>query len=89
MNDRFLDVRGLACPLPVLRAAKILRTLAAGQQLVVVATDPAAPADFTQYCRERGYALRHEPGPDGEHRLTVTVPGTPPWPADDSGTDSS
>lgn len=52
-----LDVRGLACPLPVLRAARALRPLAAGDTLTVLATDPAATRDFEAFCAATGHTL--------------------------------
>ena len=52
-----LDATGLRCPLPVLRARKAIRAMAAGATLEVLATDPAAPADFEAFCRETGHAL--------------------------------
>ena len=57
MNDNTLDARGLLCPLPVLRANKSLRTLAVGDELRVVATDPSAPADFRSFCDTAGHDL--------------------------------
>ncbi len=52
-----IDVRGLMCPLPVLKASKRLKFLAAGDQLTVRATDPAAVIDFPHYCNESGNEL--------------------------------
>ena len=52
-----LDVRGLLCPLPVLKAAKRLKSLAVGDVLTVKATDPAAVIDFPHYCNETGNEL--------------------------------
>ena len=57
MSETILDVKGMACPLPVLRANKALRALAAGERLRVLATDRAAVADFQAFCRETGHAL--------------------------------
>ena len=57
MSDRLLDVKGLNCPLPVLRANKVLRGMAAGEKLRVLATDRAAVSDFRSYCRETGHDL--------------------------------
>lgn len=50
-----LDATGLRCPLPVLRARKVLKGLAPGGMLVVRATDRAAPADFEAFCNEAGH----------------------------------
>jgi tRNA 2-thiouridine synthesizing protein A len=52
-----LDTRGLNCPLPVLKAQKAIRALAAGDQLRVLATDPKAPSDFAQFCAAAGHTL--------------------------------
>lgn len=52
-----LDTRGLNCPLPVLKAQKALRAMAAGERIVVLATDPKAPADFVQFCEVSGHRL--------------------------------
>jgi tRNA 2-thiouridine synthesizing protein A len=57
MTETVLDVKGLNCPLPVLRANRALRGLAPGERLRVLATDRAAVADFQAFCRETGHAL--------------------------------
>ncbi len=57
MGESLLDVRGLSCPLPVLRANRALRSLAHGEKLRVLATDRAAISDFRAYCREAGHDL--------------------------------
>lgn len=55
--DLPLDLRGLACPLPVLKANKALRGMAPGETLVLLATDPAAVKDFHAYAQETGHEL--------------------------------
>ncbi|MCM5554501.1 sulfurtransferase TusA family protein [Pleomorphomonas sp. NRK KF1] len=55
-----LDVRGLNCPLPVLRAGKALRGMAPGDVLIVEATDPMAAIDIPHFCREQGHRLTAE-----------------------------
>jgi tRNA 2-thiouridine synthesizing protein A len=57
MSETLLDVKGLNCPLPVLKANRALRGLEPGARLRVLATDRAAVADFHAYCRETGHAL--------------------------------
>ena len=52
-----LDTRGLDCPLPVLKAQKALRALAAGDRLIVLATDPKAPTDLRQFCETVGHLV--------------------------------
>ena len=55
--DRELDVRGLNCPLPILRAKKALSEMEAGLVLRVVATDPGSVRDFQAFCRQTGHEL--------------------------------
>jgi tRNA 2-thiouridine synthesizing protein A len=63
--DRELDVRGLNCPLPILRAKKALGDLSAGQVLKVVATDPGSVKDFEAFCKQTGNELlSHSQGPE-------------------------
>ena len=52
-----LDVQGLTCPLPVLKANKALRGMPPGARLTVLATDPAAVKDFAAFCRKPGTLL--------------------------------
>jgi len=52
-----LDTKGLKCPLPVLRARKALKDVAAGGLLQVLATDPGAVKDFAHFCQTTGNEL--------------------------------
>lgn len=52
-----LDLRGLKCPLPVLRTRKALRGLEPGARLVVRCTDPLAAIDIPHLLRETGDRL--------------------------------
>ncbi len=54
---RELDLSGLVCPLPVLKARKALLALPPGARLAVVATDPMAAIDLPNFCREAGHVL--------------------------------
>jgi tRNA 2-thiouridine synthesizing protein A len=52
-----LDVKGLACPLPVLKAKKRLKELSPGDELEVLATDPSAVEDFKAFSELTGHKL--------------------------------
>lgn len=52
-----LDARGLLCPLPVLKARKRLKALAPGDELHLLADDPAAIVDVPHFCVESGNEL--------------------------------
>jgi tRNA 2-thiouridine synthesizing protein A len=57
VTEALLDAKGLACPLPVLRARKMLNGIPPGALLTVLATDPAAARDFDVFCRQTGHQL--------------------------------
>lgn len=54
-HHRYLDLRGLACPLPVLKTRKALMTMASGQRLLIEATDPLAAIDVPHFLAESGH----------------------------------
>lgn len=55
--DRELDVKGLNCPLPILRTKKTLAEMTSGQVLKVMATDPGSVKDFQAFARQTGNEL--------------------------------
>ena len=55
--DHDLDVKGLKCPLPILRTKKALAEMAAGKVLRVTATDPSAVKDFQAFTKQTGHEL--------------------------------
>jgi tRNA 2-thiouridine synthesizing protein A len=66
--DQDLDVRGLNCPLPILKTKKQLVSMAAGQVLRVRATDPHSVVDFLAFCEKTGHEMvRHGEAGDEFH----------------------
>jgi tRNA 2-thiouridine synthesizing protein A len=55
--DVFLDLRGLACPMPLIKTRQALMVVEAGATICVLATDPAAKADFESFCEATGHQL--------------------------------
>jgi tRNA 2-thiouridine synthesizing protein A len=67
-----LDARHLACPLPVLKARKVLLGMAPGSRLQVLATDPAAKRDFPEFADVSGHLLiEMSDEPDGVFRFVL------------------
>ncbi len=52
-----LDTSGLLCPLPVYKAALALKTMAPGEVLKLICTDPGSLADIPALARQRGDRL--------------------------------
>ena len=65
MAETTIDLRGLKCPLPALRARKALAKMPAGDLLIVECTDPLAELDIPNLVRETGDALEGT-GKEGE-----------------------
>ena len=55
--DTELDVKGLNCPMPLLKAKKTLNDMKAGMILRVLATDPGSERDFEVFARQSGNTL--------------------------------
>ncbi|HZH27869.1 MAG TPA: sulfurtransferase TusA family protein [Azospirillaceae bacterium] len=73
--SRHLDAKGLVCPLPVLRAARLLRAMAAGELLEVEATDPASARDFPAFCAQVGHRLLAAEVHGGVYRFRIEKTG--------------
>lgn len=69
---RTIDARGLRCPLPLIRARRALAGMAAGEILVVLATDPEAPIDLAALAADEGHEIVRERRGD-EWRIALTV----------------
>ena len=63
--DKILDVCGLACPLPLLRAKQELNVLESGLLLQVVCTDPGSVRDFEVFAKQSGNQLLRQEENDG------------------------
>ncbi|MBI5261854.1 MAG: sulfurtransferase TusA family protein [Bradyrhizobium sp.] len=59
-DERILDLRGLRCPHPVLRAKKALRDLAVGSTLVMECTDPLTVIDVPHFVNQTGHLLSEQ-----------------------------
>jgi tRNA 2-thiouridine synthesizing protein A len=75
MADKTLDLKGLACPLPVLKTRKALAELPKGATLEVLSDDPQAPDDFTAFAQSTGNALVEHTESGGVHRFVLRHSG--------------
>lgn len=70
-TSEIYDLRGLKCPLPVLKARKRLSSMAAGSMLWVETTDPLAVIDIPHFCHEDGHKLEASERIDDCHRFLI------------------
>jgi tRNA 2-thiouridine synthesizing protein A len=59
-GDAVLDLRGLRCPQPVLRAKKALRDVPVGGRLVLECTDPLTVIDVPHFVSQTGHLLAEQ-----------------------------
>ena len=75
MSKTVLDVKGLKCPLPVLKVQKAMKSLSAGDILEVQATDPLSVIDIPAYCNESGHRLVHKASEGDDHFFQIECTG--------------
>lgn len=52
-----LDLKGLLCPMPVVKIAKAIKEVQPGEIIEAFATDPGVMADIPAWCRTTGNEL--------------------------------
>ncbi len=65
------DFTGLKCPLPVLKAKRVLKNLPKGKKVVFISDDPASPIDFTHFSENEGYEIFIKSTAKGMHYFTM------------------
>ncbi|AZO21443.1 response regulator SirA [Mesorhizobium sp. M1E.F.Ca.ET.045.02.1.1] len=65
------DLKGLNCPLPVLKARKRLAAMRPGSRLWLETTDPLAVIDIPAFCADAGHQLIETATVAGGHRFLV------------------
>ncbi|MBI3779021.1 MAG: sulfurtransferase TusA family protein [Gammaproteobacteria bacterium] len=72
MADYELDLRGLKCPLPVMRMRKQMQTMTSGQTLRVLSSEPDSISDFKAYVKSSGDTLlESKKTPDGAYEFLL------------------
>jgi tRNA 2-thiouridine synthesizing protein A len=70
------DLRGLKCPLPVLKTRRRMADLNPGDELIVETTDPLAGIDIPHFCNEDGHELLTQERLDNSgHRFHIRKGG--------------
>lgn len=65
------DLKGLKCPLPVLKTRKRLAALAPGDELQIETTDPLAGIDIPHFCQQEGHIVLSMERTDTGHRFLI------------------
>jgi tRNA 2-thiouridine synthesizing protein A len=71
VDSLIYDLKGLKCPLPVLKTRKRMKTLAPGALIIVETTDPLAIFDIPHFCYEDGHSLEQSEPMGTGHRFVI------------------
>ena len=66
-----VDARGLSCPMPIVRTAQAIKTIAPGALVEVLATDPGSVKDFAAWSRATGNELVEQSVDGGVFRFVL------------------
>lgn len=66
-----VDARGLSCPMPIVKTAQTIRTIASGEFIEVVATDPGSVKDFAAWSRATGNELVEQSSDGAIYRFVI------------------
>jgi len=69
-----VDARGLACPMPLLKAKQALNRSQMGERVRVLATDPGSQRDFNVFCDMSGTRLLESLEEDGVFTYLLEKP---------------
>jgi tRNA 2-thiouridine synthesizing protein A len=71
LETEVYDLRGLKCPLPVLKTRKRMKSVKAGAVLAIETSDPLAVIDIPHFCNEDGHALLKTETTESGHRFLI------------------
>ncbi len=66
-----VDARGLSCPMPIVKTAQLVKTLAPGTVIEVLATDPGSVKDFAAWSRATGHELVDQSSDGSLYRFVI------------------
>ena len=66
-----VDARGLNCPMPIVKTAQAVKTLASRQVIEILATDPGAVKDFAAWSKATGNELVEQTVDGGVYRFVM------------------
>ena len=69
--SQHVDARGLSCPMPIVKTAQAIKTVASGDLIEVLATDPGSVKDFAAWSRTTGNELVEQTMDGGVYRFVL------------------
>jgi len=69
--DKVMDLKGLACPMPVVKVSKGIKEIEVGQIIEAITTDPGSLTDFPAWARTSGNEIVNTEQGDGVIRFFI------------------
>jgi tRNA 2-thiouridine synthesizing protein A len=69
--DKVMDLKGLPCPMPVVKVSQGINEVEVGQVIEAITTDPGSLADFPAWARTSGNEILKTAQNDGEIRFYI------------------
>ncbi len=69
--DKIIDLKGMPCPMPVIKISQEIMTVAVGQVVEAITTDPGALADFPAWAASTGQEIVQTDQDSGEIKFFV------------------
>ena len=66
-----VDAKGLSCPMPIVKTAQAMKTVAPGALIEVVATDAGSVKDFAAWAKTTGNELVESSAERGVYRFVL------------------
>jgi tRNA 2-thiouridine synthesizing protein A len=66
-----VDAKGLSCPMPIVKTAQAIKSLASGQLLEVLATDAGSVKDFAAWAKSTGNPIVESGNEGGVYRFVL------------------
>ncbi|NGP45586.1 sulfurtransferase TusA family protein [Bacillaceae bacterium SIJ1] len=70
-STKVLDAKGLACPMPIVRAKKAMAELEPGQVLEIHTTDVGSKSDLVAWAKSGGHTLLQNDEEGGAFRFWI------------------
>ncbi len=71
MANVVVDAKGLNCPMPIVKTAQAIKTVASGQTVEVLATDAGSVKDFAAWSKTTGNELVEQTTDGGVFRFVL------------------
>ncbi len=71
MANVVVDAKGLNCPMPIVKTAQAVKSMASGQTVEVLATDAGSVKDFAAWSKTTGNELVEQTTDGGVFRFVL------------------